>query len=198
MARTQTELDQAAERNRENLKRAEALALALLFGRLGKISSPANARRIALVTIGDIRRLSATIGGNSTAEELNLARFRAGANLDGLRAAQTAARLEERIRAIRKTVGKDELAQALRPQLERIAATESANGFNFGRTEAAKQSGVQLWRRWDAVLDKRTCPVCSAAHGEIVRPGDAFRYGTPGQVHPLCRCTEELLRADEI
>lgn len=85
--------------------------------------------------------------------------------------------------------------------VKRIAATESAESFNSGREEAARDSrgtrGPSLLKVWDATLDRRTCPICRDADGDIVGYHEAFPSGTPGGVHPFCRCTWRLLTSEE-
>lgn len=79
-------------------------------------------------------------------------------------------------------------------KLERIIVTESSEAFNAGVTQAAREvaneTGLKLWREWDATLDKHTCSVCASLHGSKVRVSESFPGGAePGAVHPRCRCT---------
>lgn len=91
--------------------------------------------------------------------------------------------------------------EVMRPRVVTTAATETADAYNTGRAKYLRQRSVhrvELYRIWDATLDKRTCPTCSAADGTIVGLREPFPLGRPGGVHPRCRCTESLLRGDEV
>jgi hypothetical protein len=87
-------------------------------------------------------------------------------------------------------------------KLETAAATETFEAFNHERDKAARQlaaeQGVQLWKVWDAVLDKRTCGYCERLHGVAVPASDDFPEGRPGAIHPRCRCVETILTLDQI
>jgi Phage Mu protein F like protein len=115
---------------------------------------------------------------------------------DGLRRHLTLAAIEEAdalaIDAVRWASSRAELT----------AATEAAHAFNEARDIAIGRIGRAdpgLWfKQWDATLDRRTCDVCAHAHGTIVLADEDFPDGTPGQVHPRCRCVEHLLRRDEV
>jgi len=90
--------------------------------------------------------------------------------------------------AVKKTAG----------AIQRIAATESSEAFSAGRAKALGLAPkTQLLRAWDAALDRRTCPTCSAADGTIVGVNEPFPSGEPGAVHPYCRCSWTLLTFDE-
>lgn len=61
------------------------------------------------------------------------------------------------------------------------------------RSIAAQAGGkVRLAKQWDATLDHRTCPVCMGSHGETTFLEEPFSHGTPGAVHPGCRCIEVI------
>lgn len=79
--------------------------------------------------------------------------------------------------------------------VRRTAITESSEAFNAGRLDAARDSGADLYRRWDAQAD--ACPVCAQQDGVIVAVGEPFPEGEPGSVHPNCVCDWELLSAEE-
>lgn len=90
---------------------------------------------------------------------------------------------------------------AMRTRTVTIAATESSSAYNEGRASYLRrlpQQRVELFKAWDATLDKRTCPVCRAADGTIIGLRESFPLGNPGGVHPRCRCTETVLRGDEV
>ncbi len=78
--------------------------------------------------------------------------------------------------------------------LQTIAVSESSEAFNSGRAKALQRVYVgDLLRVWDASLDKRTCPVCSGADGDIVGAAEPFPIGEPGSVHARCRCTWHIV-----
>lgn len=87
---------------------------------------------------------------------------------------------------------------ALSWQLDRIAATETADAFNYERKRALRPirevaGGFVLAQWWDASGDRRTCPICESADGAIIPPGASFKWGDPGRVHPNCRCMVAIL-----
>lgn len=46
------------------------------------------------------------------------------------------------------------------------------------------------FRVWSAILDRRTCPVCSAADGTMVPAGTPWPEGREIPLHARCRCVE--------
>ena len=74
---------------------------------------------------------------------------------------------------------------------QKIARTEMLDASNFGAFEAYEQSGMVESVEWVATFDKRTCPICQAAHGDGPLPlGDIFSSGfARPPAHSLCRCT---------
>lgn len=101
----------------------------------------------------------------------------------------------------RNLVAEGERARAYRASM--IARTEAAVANNQGR-EAAWRVGRDLGllppsvrRVWRTTLDERTCPTCSALDGVSI-PFDSTwdaagkAVTSPGEVHPHCRCFEEL------
>lgn len=88
---------------------------------------------------------------------------------------------------------------ATQGSLRRIAVTESAEAFNTGRAKLIRVvRRRELWRVWDATLDRRTCSICEGADGTIVGADENFPDGEPGAVHPWCRCSWTLVTAEEI
>lgn len=90
-------------------------------------------------------------------------------------------------------------------RVDLTATTEVAEAYNTARDRALDETlwrspaiAGQLFKVWDATLDKRTCGTCEHAHGTIVLADEDFPDGVPGRVHPRCRCIEHLLRRDEI
>ena len=77
--------------------------------------------------------------------------------------------------------------------LQRIAVTEVNQAVNAERDQLLAQqeqqvTGFVLFKVWDAMRDKNTCPVCESADGTVRPPGIPFPLGIPGAVHPYCRC----------
>lgn len=75
-------------------------------------------------------------------------------------------------------------------RLVQIAITEPATAFDAERATAARNEVAarhKLAEVWDATLDKRTCPVCSALDGVTAGP-DGFPGGARPGLHPHCRC----------
>jgi hypothetical protein len=87
-------------------------------------------------------------------------------------------------------------------KLVTASITETASAFNDARDQAARaaahESGVVLWKVWDSTLDKRTCPFCERLHGSAVPASENFPEGTPGSIHPRCRCIETIATVDTI
>ncbi|MHC4648755.1 MAG: phage minor head protein [Planctomycetota bacterium] len=81
-------------------------------------------------------------------------------------------------------------------RLELGAATEAADSFNAERERLLPLAPRDAYLKvWDAVLDKRTCPVCERSHGIAVPLDEPFPAGRPGSVHPRCRCVEQIVPA---
>jgi SPP1 gp7 family putative phage head morphogenesis protein len=205
-ARSKAEREEQAERNRQLLLGSEVLLLGILLGRRSEIGKPQtfessvaaavmhgrrNARSAGVASVlSDLLAVGATPGGIPV-----LARIAAQ---DAARAVTVARSIGERAsKLLRGGASAIEARAAIKPALERVAATESAEAFSDGRrTGAAAASSVtRIFKVWDAVLDKRTCPRCAGMDGVIVGLGEAFDLDQPA--HPFCRCTFTLLRADE-
>lgn len=94
---------------------------------------------------------------------------------------------------------RDAVRQALQRTEAHIAssgryAVSTAWQTERERRAIAAQAGgkVRLAKQWDATLDHRTCRVCGAVHGETTFLEEPFSGGTPGAVHPGCRCIEVI------
>lgn len=97
-------------------------------------------------------------------------------------------------------------------QIDRIITTEWWAAYNAQRTDVERalvsfgdsatyklrdpqarlSSNAKDWipailKRWNATLDKRTCPTCAGIDGEILLLGQFFDKSNP-PVHPRCRC----------
>jgi hypothetical protein len=93
----------------------------------------------------------------------------------------------------------------LSSHIEMVATTEAAEAFSAERSavasahagrvaSAAAAAGLtlRLAKRWEAVLDKRTCQICESMHGRLIRAHEDWAEGGPGAVHPRCRCYETV------
>lgn len=88
-------------------------------------------------------------------------------------------------------------ARARAPALERIAVTETASAFNDERRrvyqDLAKSSlAPELFKVWNAVLDRRTCAFCFGKDGQVRALHESFGETPP--VHPNCRCIVDVVR----
>lgn len=157
------------------------------------------------------RRLGRTRGGDRLAAELSTFGLEdlvdvdidtTGDRLYADRSAlsASAAFQQKAARGIRQGLTeRDAVREALKRTEAQIAssgryAVSTAWQTERERRAIAAQAGgrVRLAKRWDATLDHRTCPVCGASHGETTFLEDPFSAGTPGAVHPGCRCIEEI------
>ena len=104
--------------------------------------------------------------------------------------------------AANTNAGPNPLRSASRVQSWRLdlgAATENSEAWVAGQRASLEWAAeYDLWRQWDATLDRRTCPVCVNAHGTVVRANEAFPAGEPGAVHPRCRCDFVVLPRDAV
>ena len=114
--------------------------------------------------------------------------------------------------AIREGWGQDKTAEALRilydqfkgARAKTIARTETARAINWGQREhvqeAARRWGMEVKRRWVAVMDERTRPTHAAAHGQLRDLHEPFEVGGAYLMFPgdpngpagetiNCRCT---------
>lgn len=88
-------------------------------------------------------------------------------------------------------------------RIARTATTEVATAYNDEHDEGVgyvveKNAGARwlaaLFHRWDATLDRMTCPACRDHDGEIALAGTDFDAGDePADVHTSCRCHDALL-----
>jgi hypothetical protein len=107
-------------------------------------------------------------------------------------------RLEARLPAVFKSGRWD---------VERLARTETMNGYNLFHEEAiakAAEEDGELRRRWDATVDFRRCRMCASLDGQVVKVGEKFhaewktmtkkglrlhvRDVDEAPAHPCCRC----------
>lgn len=88
-------------------------------------------------------------------------------------------------------------------RIRRIAATETARAFNNEHDEgvgyvAAQHKGSRwiagLFKRWDAMFDRRVCATCRGHDGELALVGTSFTHDDrPAEVHAICRCLDSLV-----
>ena len=74
-----------------------------------------------------------------------------------------------------------------------IARTETVRAQNMGHIDAARQTGLKLYKKWDAHLDSRTSKVCAYLDGKEIPIDDKFKwedkeFDAP-PAHPNCRST---------
>lgn len=98
----------------------------------------------------------------------------------------------------------DATSAAVDGRLRRIAATEVPQAYNDEHRRSSEDIAAELGgdvgldvllvRRWDAILDARTCQTCAARDGQVVPLGSSFKSGDePGFVHPWCRCMSTVV-----
>jgi len=111
---------------------------------------------------------------------------------DGYRSGATLPEVAAGLRAIIPTIA--------RWSADAIARTETHCAANYGRNEAAKETGLPLRREWLAAHDERTREAHAEADGQIVGMDDAFTVGGVPMMYPgdpsappelvvNCRCT---------
>lgn len=101
-----------------------------------------------------------------------------------------------------------QVMQRLDSSLGRIAATETARAYTAQHDDAIEDAvgddedaprKERKWlpfvvKRWDAVLDRKTCQVCRDHDGELAMlGGDWSDHDVPGEVHVQCRCVSSLI-----
>lgn len=83
-------------------------------------------------------------------------------------------------------------------RLELISATESSRAYSEGKDASVSlyNGNLVLNKVWDASMDKNSCSVCGSSDGETVGIDENFSLGSPGSVHPNCRCTYLISNAN--
>lgn len=114
------------------------------------------------------------------------------------RVSSTSRRFADRWLELATDIDADFATRETTKRLGVISATDSSEAYNTAKTRGLAGANVELYKVWDATLDKRTCPVCESAHGDIVRLADSFPAGIPGAVHGNCRCSFTILQPDEV
>jgi hypothetical protein len=211
---TKAEQEAQARKNRQRLLEAEAAALLLLLRRRKKAVLPfVSSRSVSWIAerlerevtegILDLRLASRHAGISRLKDEALALRTMGPAHsskgpqnsstLD-LRRAREASRAHSK-RWLRLAEASDprKALDDSKGSIRRIAATESSEAFNSGRTQWGRENldSRRLGRQWDAMLD--ACPVCRRQDGIIVGLHEPFPLGEPGTVHPFCRCDWTLV-----
>lgn len=100
------------------------------------------------------------------------------------------------------SVGSEEGPNPQTSRIEGVATTAAAEAFSAERSEVmdahaaeARLRGVPIpFKRWDATLDRRTCPRCARLDGTVQLWGlDFLGSAVPGRIHPRCRCVQGLV-----
>lgn len=119
--------------------------------------------------------------------------------------------LGDRILSVPVNVKPGDHAKANAWQAQRILDTEAFAAYNRSRLAVelalletgttfeapTRQRDAKDWIfgiavRWDARLDRRTCPICSALHGTVRPLGAAFDGGPIPPKHARCRCCAQF------
>jgi SPP1 gp7 family putative phage head morphogenesis protein len=81
-----------------------------------------------------------------------------------------------------------------------IARTESIRALNQGNLQAAKESGINFKKKWDARLDSRTSEGCRHLDGQVVGLNEKFKWNgeefDAPPAHPNCRSRVLLIEED--
>ncbi len=82
--------------------------------------------------------------------------------------------------------------EATERRAKMIAASETAQAFQYANYQAALATGIATTRTWMTAADERVCPICSPLNGYTIRFEAQYPDGLePGHAHVMCRCTEE-------
>jgi hypothetical protein len=166
-----------------------------------------DARRVALERIsaelGSIGLSTAPLARSDGAEDVGIGQFAGGSFASAWGASmmrEVLAWADDPKRTPKLSAAND----ALDYRLARLAATEVASAYNDEHAEAALEVAKvpawrgRLFRRWEAMLDRRLCKVCKAMDGQVVPVDASFTLRRePGLVHPMCRCIEILVGDDQ-
>lgn len=97
-----------------------------------------------------------------------------------------------------------ERERSIRLRAENIARTETMSASNYGQLNAWRDARSRGQLRSDLVKqiivtpDDRLCPICAPLDGDTAQIDESFSFGLVPPIHPRCRCTVGLVRADSI
>jgi SPP1 gp7 family putative phage head morphogenesis protein len=83
------------------------------------------------------------------------------------------------------TIRKGTILNAIRNRVEGTIAQAIWTVATHSERQVWQEVDVRQWI-WSAILDERTCPICTPLDGVIEDSRDDFPYSPP--VHPNCRC----------
>jgi SPP1 gp7 family putative phage head morphogenesis protein len=83
---------------------------------------------------------------------------------------------------------------------ERLAVTETVNAYNefaLVGMDQLEQEDPGYFKRWDAAVDRRTCPNCYEYDGRLAELNGTFRGNIDHPpLHPRCRCAVVVWRKE--
>jgi SPP1 gp7 family putative phage head morphogenesis protein len=98
---------------------------------------------------------------------------------------QSIGQIVQRIRGTKALQFKDGVLEVSRREAETIARTAVNHISSRAREMFYEETGVAVGNRWLAILDSRTCLICSSRDGKQY----GFGKGPRPPAHPSCRCT---------
>jgi SPP1 gp7 family putative phage head morphogenesis protein len=87
---------------------------------------------------------------------------------------------------------KEEIAKAVTESVKKQIKT-AAIASVFINNNFAKTTNNKEFKIWVALLDKRTCPRCSAMNGTVISKEKDFKFGNP-PLHANCRCFTHYIK----
>ena len=145
---------------------------------VAKVPTPADVKKIAGARAGVV------------ADQL-AQRIKAAITLTALAQLESGATVKAAMHAAR-----GEAERVLEQQLIAAASIQIGNAINHGRDIAAGKANVRL-AQYSAILDDKTCPLCSYLDGKIIELSNPDYDRFTPQLHQSCRCLWVYIRADE-